>query len=202
MGSCYSDRRSTVTLIFDENWIKADGFQKPQTSMIRFSPLNTDWRMIVLGDTRAEKYTQKQAWFERRGRTAILSALQRAHGRLLPLSSSINCVIDSSAPSECTCCISFNPLFLDEVVFVFLPCGPSVRPGWMDRCGRLSRYHLSHTHTLIRQQLVPLLIFPSADIFCHFRCRPLPPALPLLADWLGGGFIWMLPDAPAAFNYK
>lgn len=75
MGSCYGDRGSAVTGIFAENWIKADGFLKPQTSVIRFSPLNTDWRMIVLDDTRAEKYTQKQAWFEQCGKTAICSAL-------------------------------------------------------------------------------------------------------------------------------
>lgn len=51
MDSCYGDRGSAVTGIFVRNWIKADGFLKPQTSVIRFSLLNTDWRMIALDDT-------------------------------------------------------------------------------------------------------------------------------------------------------
>lgn len=50
---------SAVTGIFVKNWIKADGSLKPQTSVIRFSPLFTDWRMIALEDTGAEKNTYK-----------------------------------------------------------------------------------------------------------------------------------------------
>lgn len=79
MGSRYGDRGSAVTGIFAENWIKADGFVKPQTGVIRFSLLNTDWRMIVLDDTGAEEYTQQQARFEQCGRSAIWVP-QPAHG--------------------------------------------------------------------------------------------------------------------------
>lgn len=82
MGSSYGDRGSAVTGIFVRNWIKADGFLKPQTSVIRFSPLNTDWRMIALDDTRAEKHSQKQARFEQRGRIVVLSALSFTRGYL------------------------------------------------------------------------------------------------------------------------
>ncbi len=76
MGSSYGGRGSAVTGIFVKNWIKADGFLKPQTSVIRFSPLNTDWRMIALDDTGVEKHTQKQARFEQCGRIVILLLAQ------------------------------------------------------------------------------------------------------------------------------
>lgn len=106
MGSSYGGRRSAVTGIFVKNWIKADGFLKPQTGVIRFSPLNTDWRMIALNDTWVEKYTQKQAWFEQCGRIVIL-----AHG----------CLLAGRRPQwsriylnviwvMCTCCIFLQPL--------------------------------------------------------------------------------------------
>ena len=72
MGSSYAGRGSAVTGIFVKNWIKADGFLKPQTSVIRFSPLYTDWRMIALDDTGAEKYREKQARFEQCVRIVIL----------------------------------------------------------------------------------------------------------------------------------
>lgn len=73
MGSSYGGRGSAVTGIFVRNWIKADGSLKPQTSVIRFSPLYTDWRMIALDDTGAEKHRQKQARFEQCEGTVILS---------------------------------------------------------------------------------------------------------------------------------
>lgn len=79
MVSSYCGRGSAVTEIFVKNWIKADGFLKPKTSVIRFSPLNTDWRMIALDDTEKESDTQKQAWFTQGGRIVILFARVLVH---------------------------------------------------------------------------------------------------------------------------